>query len=70
MRDYFEADETHDITATVKALTGKAVLVSVDNGDEVWLPLSQITMSKDVPEKGDEVEITMPAWLAREKDFL
>lgn len=69
MRD-LELDEEHEITATVKALTGKAVLISVDGGDEVWLPLSQITMSKDDPEKGDEVEITMPVWLAREKDFL
>lgn len=68
--DFFEADEPHDITATVKALTGKAVLVEVAGGDEVWLPLSQITMSKDNPEKGDEVKIVMPAWLAREKDFL
>lgn len=46
--------------------TPKALLIVVD-GDEVWLPKSQVADIKDDPDGG---AVWIPRWLAAEKDLL
>ena len=55
-----------------KKQTSEALLVEDDEGliGEVWLPLSQIEVDLDGLEMGDQVEVTMPQWLARERDLV
>ena len=53
------------ITATIKRETDAAILVECD-GNEVWLPKSQIDYDEDCTE-GDEIEIEVPQWLADSK---
>ena len=48
----------------IKAETAKAILIEVDE-EEIWIPLSQITDRDD-----DVGEITMSAWIAREKGLI
>ncbi len=48
--------------------TDSAILVEYD-GEEVWLPLSQIEWDGDA-EKGDSITVTMPEWLAEEKGLI
>lgn len=49
----------------VKVSTDKALLCVVD-GEEVWIPRSQI-VEGDLEDKGDSGEIEIPEWLATEK---
>lgn len=52
--------------------TDKAVLVK-EGKNEVWLPLSQCETEPsdlDSLERGDEVEVTCPEWLAKDKGLL
>ena len=46
--------------------TDKALLCDVD-GEEVWIPKSQIQDDSEVTEKGDMGILAIPAWLADEK---
>ena len=60
--------ELYDAAFELHAETDKAILVS-DNGGKtkVWLPKSQIEFEK----KADgSVEVTMPVWLAKEKEIV
>lgn len=41
-----------------------------DEGDEVWLPKSQIDFMEDDYERGDDITISVPNWLAREKELI
>jgi hypothetical protein len=62
--------ETVTIYMMVHVVTAKAVLVS-DDGDKdnsVWLPLSQLTFEGEL-KAGKTVHLTMPEWLAFEKDL-
>jgi hypothetical protein len=57
-----------DIQMYRHAQTEKAILVSDDGEEEsaVWLPLSQV----EIEEKGgNELVITMPEWLAINKEI-
>lgn len=55
-----------DLKGTVKARTGLAVLFS-DGDKDAWLPLSQI----EVEDLGKGlVEVTLPEWLAYEKELI
>ncbi|MGE3245067.1 MAG: hypothetical protein AB7F96_15475 [Beijerinckiaceae bacterium] len=57
-----------DIEAKVVAKTNKAVLVTTDDENRVWLPLSQIEIHQ---ERGKStVTITMPETLAIEKELV
>ena len=59
------------ITLEILWETDDALKVT-DCGDlesNIWVPLSQITLAYDA-EVGDTVEITMPEWLAKDKDFI
>jgi hypothetical protein len=57
-------------TVIVHAVTERALLVSTDGDEEeaVWLPLSQIDYPPNVG-KGDEAEISVPQWLADDKEL-
>lgn len=54
----------------VKAKTEKAMLVELEDGEEIWIPLSQIADSDDY-DKGDEnCTISVTEWIAEQKDLL
>ena len=60
-----------DLTLMIHAETDKAVLVS-DTGEErkaKWLPRSQVEIEKLGP-RGNEAIVTMPQWLAIEREFV
>lgn len=46
--------------------TEAAILIDVD-GDEIWIPKSQIHEDSQVRELGDRGELVIPEWLAIEK---
>lgn len=55
--------------------TDKAIGVKElpDADDIIWLPLSQIEIDDvelDSAEKGDDIEVNIPTWLAEEKGLL
>jgi hypothetical protein len=55
-----------DIDGPVKAETDKALLVVIE-GDEVWMPKSQIAEHSEVQHEGDSGTITVTLWIATEK---
>lgn len=50
----------------VKAVTDEAVLCEIE-GEETWLPWSQIDDGSEIEGVGDEGTIWIPQWLASEK---
>ena len=54
--------------------TDKAILVSEDDPDEgIWLPKSQIEYDEneiDCADKGEEIEIGIPEWLAEQEGLI
>ena len=54
----------------VEYASTKAILVKTDEGDEYWVPRSQImpggTLGDD-PKKGDQGSLIIPEWLAVKK---
>ena len=52
-----------------KTATDAAILVDID-GDEHWLPLSQVEVEKVGGRFSGKVRVTMPYWLAIEKGLL
>lgn len=58
-----------DLTLQLHHETDKAILVS-DDGEQdnaVWVPKSQVEIER---KKGGLVEVTMPEWLAQEKELI
>ncbi len=51
---------------TVKRATDKAILCVIE-GEEVWIPQSQIDDESEVWKAGDEGTLVIPLWLAEEK---
>lgn len=49
--------------------TEKALLVEMPDGEEVWLPLSQIADQDDYHVGDGPGTISITEWLAREKGF-
>jgi hypothetical protein len=47
--------------------TERALLVRLSDGEEVWLPLNQIADPDDYQVGDRDGEISITAWLAREK---
>lgn len=47
--------------------TPAAILVIYD-GENIWLPKSQISWI-GAAEEGDEIEVSIPRWLAEEKEM-
>lgn len=50
----------------LKRQTEKAALCLID-GEEVWLPWSQIDEQSDIETDGDSGDAYIPLWLAEEK---
>lgn len=48
---------------TIKRMLEKAILITTVDGEDIWLPKSQL-------ESYDEVEIVMKAWIAKDKGFI
>jgi hypothetical protein len=46
--------------------TDKAFLVEID-GDEVWLPFSQVADFNDYAEGDEDLELSVTEWIANEK---
>jgi hypothetical protein len=51
------------------ANTGRAVLVRYQ-GEEMWIPFSEIDPASDVWKKGDTGKMIIPRWLARNKGIV
>lgn len=69
MRTIRDEDEVQAVTLSdVKALRGtdKALLCLID-GEEVWIPQSQITDDSEVYEPGGEGKLVITQWLATQK---
>ena len=49
--------------------TPKAILVEID-GEEVWIPQSQITDDSEVWKEGDEGTLVITEWIAKQKRLL
>ncbi len=64
-----QSNWVHLENCSVTRLTDKAMLVVLEDGEELWLPLSQIDPeSVDQYEVGDEdVTISITEWLAKQK---
>lgn len=61
-------DEEVEVMGVLEAETPKAYLL--DTGDDKhWLPKSQVTLVSGDPAKGkgEELVVSIPEWLAREK---
>ncbi len=56
-----------EYTLEVITSTEKAVLVDNGTEDGAWIPLSQIEIIEGEIEKGEEIVIEIPIWLAIEK---
>jgi hypothetical protein len=63
-------DGLHENDVTVegrrKGATADAILVEID-GEDHWLPSSQIVVVKSGGRFSDLVHVTMPAWLAEDR---
>lgn len=63
-----EKSDLIDLQVYLHAETDKAIRVSTDNSDAVWLPKSQIEISDEGRATGErETEITLPQWLAEHR---
>ena len=62
-----------DIHVKLKAKSAKAILVEDEDGEEVWIPNSQIDDDSDIwedSEKGEEGKLVISEWLATQKGWL
>ena len=57
-----------DISVIVQHQTENAVLVDHGGTEAVWLPLSQIGIEPNTD--GKTHDVTLPEWLAREKEMI
>jgi len=62
-----ESVEIDDVV--VHAATDAAILVETSDGDEVWIPKSQLRQGTNVIEEGDKGKIIVPRWIAVEKEI-
>jgi len=56
------------VELTVESPSGKAFLVQIE-GEEVWIPKSQIHDDSEVWRKGDTGNLYITQWLAEQKGF-
>ena len=62
-----------DIHVTLKAKTANAILVEDPDGEEVWIPNSQIDDDSEIwgeSDKGEEGKLVISEWLATKKGWL
>lgn len=72
MRDeYTKRNAEVELGVQVRAVTDKAILVSTDGSNSVWLPKSQITDWSGSEELDHRTtSIFLPEWLATEKGLI
>jgi predicted DNA-binding ribbon-helix-helix protein len=63
-----ERNEEMSFDGERKASTDMAMLVDID-GSEVWLPLSETEIEKTGGKFSSAVRVTIPRWLAEQKDL-
>lgn len=51
---------------SVKRVTEKAILIEHD-GEEVWLPISQVSEGEKYEEGDEDVTISITEWIAKQK---
>ena len=54
---------------TILKETASAVLVDID-GEEVWIPQSQIHADSQIWEEGDEGDLVISDWIAKDKGLI
>lgn len=64
-----ETAEFDDVTCVTVAKSGKAILVKID-GNEVWIPSSQVHDDSEVWKKGDKGTLILTEWIARQKGLI
>lgn len=50
--------------------TQNALLIQTSDGEQVWIPRSQIGENSDVTEEGDNGELEITEWIATEKGLV
>lgn len=63
------ARDTVEFEAFCKAESDKAILCVID-GEEVWIPLSQVDDDSEVYSKGDEGSLIITEWIAEQKGLI
>lgn len=61
------------ISVTLKRKTDAALLVEDEDGEEVWIPNSQVHDDSEIWDEskiGDEGKLVIPEWLALKKGWL
>lgn len=61
--------EKIEVTCEFVHQTAKGLLVKVGD-DEVWLPKSQLELVSGTDEKGSELVLLVPDWLAQDKGLV
>ena len=67
------SNETFGVQVTVLRKTDAALLVEDENGEEVWIPLSQIHDDSEIWDEskvGETGKLVIPEWLATKKGWL
>jgi hypothetical protein len=59
--------EIYDVVC--KHATDKAILVEID-GEEVWVPQSQVDEDSEVYQKGDEGTLIVSEWFAKQRGWV
>lgn len=66
MPEFKEKVRIEDVV--VKKQTDKALLCEI-NGDDVWIPQSQIDDDSEVWNEGDEGTLVISQWIAEQKEL-
>ena len=54
----------------VNKATAKALLVELEDGEELWLPRSQISEGEKYDAGDEDVTISISAWIAQQKGLI
>lgn len=57
----------HLDNVTVKKVTDKAMLLVLDDEEEHWIPISQISDPEDYEEGDEDCSISISEWIAEQK---
>ncbi|MCA9529420.1 MAG: hypothetical protein KC543_04715 [Myxococcales bacterium] len=69
MTSFWDGDESETVVihgVDARRETALALLVNID-GDDVWIPKSQIVAGSDVCEAGDSGDLEITAWFAEKE---
>jgi hypothetical protein len=69
MPDFRNKAEFEDVRAIRLSDSGAALLCDID-GEEVWIPVSQIDDDSEIFEEGHEGKLVVSEWLATQKGLI